>query len=47
MLILKFNNGEHLIGYFAGLLAVLIYSLLENNMNMYIEKNLYNVNEKK
>lgn len=47
MLILKFNGGEHLIGYFAGLLAVLIYSLLQNNMNAYVEKNIYNKVEKK
>ena len=47
MLILKFNNGEHLIGYFAGLLAVLIYSLLQNNMNTYVEKNIYEKIEKK
>lgn len=47
MLILKFNNGEHLIGYFAGLLAVLIYSLLQNNMNTYVEKKIYEKIEKK
>jgi len=46
MLILKFNDGEHLIGYFAGLLAVLIYSLLHNNMMTYVEKHIYHKVEK-
>ena len=44
MLILKFNDGEHLMGYFAGLLLVLIFSLLQNNMNLYVEKNINNKN---
>lgn len=47
MLILKFNNGEHLMGYFAGLLLVLIFSLLQNNMNSYVEKNINNKNSSK
>lgn len=41
ILILKFNDAEHLIGYFAGLLAVLIYGLLNNKMMTYVEKNVY------
>ena len=44
MLILKFYNGEHLMGYFARLLLVIIFSLLQNNMNLYVEKNINNKN---
>ncbi|MBO5349343.1 MAG: helix-turn-helix transcriptional regulator [Clostridia bacterium] len=44
MLILKIKNGEEFIGYFAGMLAVLIYSVLYNKMMIYVEKKAYSNN---
>ncbi len=45
MLMLKYSNAEHLIGYFAGMLAVLLFSLQQNNMNRFIENRIYKDNE--
>lgn len=47
MLILKLNDGEQFIGYFAGMLAVLIYSVLYNRMMIYVEKRAYRNNIEK
>ncbi|MBQ2676813.1 MAG: helix-turn-helix transcriptional regulator [Clostridia bacterium] len=46
-LILKFNNAEHLVGYFSGLLTVLMGSVMQSSMNAYVENNIYEKIEKK
>ena len=46
-IVLKWQNVDHaLIGAVAGLLSVLFYAVLYNNMMIYVEKNVYKKTEK-